>query len=193
MKQTALQWTCKNCRSENLSLENSLLRCPKCGNAQDRNLLTESNSKEVPLPRDYWEPPFPEDRIFWNVDVLRRMYSSIFRSEEPGKYLLYDKESHVRALDKRQLLLTRLAVDYTLDSNNVSFAANNITESYPELMWGDDADKYCLNEDALEKLGLRFLGAVKICGIRGYYMLDTKKGGPHFYTNWMCKELEIFI
>lgn len=192
MIQLSIKWVCNNCGSNNLANKNGLLKCSICGKKRDSEELIETEAENVPLPIDYWEPPFPEDNIKWNLEILRRMYSSIFRSDIPGNYILYDKNENHRQISKSQLLMTKLANMNTEKFKNYDFnLEKQVKESYPDQLWSIDTQKYRLDYKKLEELGLNFLGAINVSGIYGYLIGNNKTGDNHFYTNWMCKKLGI--
>lgn len=190
MIQITVKWVCSNCGSNNLANKKGLLKCSICGKKHDSEKLVETEAENVPLPIDYWEPPFSDDGIEWNLDILRRMYSSIFRSDVPGKYILYDKNENFRTIDKSQLVMTKLASALNKNpiNNNINLE-EQVKESYPDQLWTIDAQCYCLDYRRLENLGLTFLGAVSISGLYGYLIGKNETGDYHFYTNWMCKKL----
>lgn len=185
-----VKWVCSNCGSNNLANKKGLLACSICGKKHDSEELFESEAENVPLPIDYWEPPFAEDKISWNLDILRRMYASIYRSDVPGEYTLFDLEGNSRLINRTQLLLTKMATLRLphLKDNSINLD-EQIKESYPDQLWLADAQDHYLNQSKLEELGLTFLGAVSISGINGYLIGKADSADYHFYTNWMCKKM----
>ena len=60
------------------------------------------------LMAESWTPPRSEDKIKWNLDMLKRMFISI-ASEAPGKYLLFDKRGNKRIMTVNQLIMMKFA------------------------------------------------------------------------------------
>lgn len=158
------------------------------------------------LMAESWTPPRSEDKIKWNLDMLKRMFISI-ASEAPGKYLLFDKRGNKRIMTVNQLIMMKFA-DKTDASRSIPApdpvpapdpAPVPVPAPIPEPkpsdsageLWEEDENCMKLNVDLLSAQNVQFLGKSEMRGHRGYKFKIN--GMERFMNSQTCRMMKFLI
>jgi len=140
-----------------------------------------------------WAPPRAEDAIEWNIEKLKRAYTSVEPAEEAGVYQLYNKHGALRRMPCSTLKMLGFARSVGGRPSvpaRAKFSAATTVVLPPERaeLRAEDASRYRLNEDALARQHIKFLGPVTL-NEKPVYQFEMQGGSKRCLNVETCKTM----